>query len=202
MSEKGPDKELCRTLALGSLVRGYFHNLRGTLQGLSFQLQILYMKKETLLSPSAHPNIEKAVQLLQKLQNQLESALEDLENDNTGPWNLKEIMEKELLFWEANLFFKHKVKKEIFEEKEVLIGLSLNTLKGLLCLLEERLYPFCKEGSTLRIIIGKEGKKALTFEFSEALDEENLKRIEKLSPYFSPYATLKVSPLKIEIEFS
>lgn len=195
------DKELCRTLALGSLVRGYFHNLRGTLQGLSFQIQILYMKKETLLCPSAHPNIEKALQLLQKLQNQLESALEDLENDNTGPWNLKEIMERELLFWEANLFFKHKVKKEIFEEKEVLLTLPLNELKGLLCLLEERLYPLCKEGSTLKIIIGEEGKKTLTFEFSEALDEENLKKLEKLSPYFSPYANLKVSPSRIELEF-
>lgn len=195
------DKELCRTLALGSLVRGYFHNLRGTLHALSLQLQILHMKKETLLSPSAHPNIEKAIQLLLKIQNQLESALEDLENANPGPWNLKEIMEKELLFWEANLFFKHKVKKEISENKEVFLTLPLNELKGLLCLLEERLYSLCKEGSTLKIIIGEEGGKTLTFEFSEALDEENLKKLEKLSPYLSPWATLKVSPSKIKLDF-
>lgn len=196
-----PEKELCRTLALGALVKGYFHNLRGTLQGLSFQLQILYMKKDALLSPEGHPTLEKAFQLLQKLQHQLEVALEDLDNDSQGPWNLKAIMEKELLFWEANLFFKHKVKKEIFEEKEVLLVLPLNELKGLLCLLEERLYPLCKEGSRLRIIIGEGGKKSLVFEIDEPFEEEGLINLEKLSPYFSPYATLKVSPLRIELEF-
>ncbi|PMP61729.1 MAG: hypothetical protein C0197_05310 [Caldimicrobium thiodismutans] len=195
------EKELCKTLALGSLVRGYFHNLRGTLQGLSFQLQILYMKKDTLLSPSAHSNIEKAMELLQKLQNQLEVALEDLNNTNQGPWNLREIMEKELLFWEANLFFKHKIKKEIYEEREVLITLPLNELKGMLCLLEEKLYFSLKEGTYLRIIIGESGKRALTFEMNEPLEEEILQKLANLSGYLQPYASLSLSPTKVELEF-
>lgn len=195
------EKELCRTLALGSLVRGYFHNLRGTLQNLSFQLQLLYLKKETYLSPQARPYLEKALEFLQKLENQLNVALEDLQNENPGPWDLKEIMEKELLFWEANLFFKHKVKKEVLEKNKVLINLPLRELKGLLCLLEERLYSLYKEGSSLKIILGEEGRPNLIFETDSPLSEEELSQIKSLSPYFEPYALLRVSPERIELEF-
>ncbi len=159
------------------------------------------MKKDTLLSPSAHSNIEKAMQLLQKLQNQLEVALEDLNNTNQGPWNLREIMEKELLFWEANLFFKHKIKKEIYEEREVLITLPLNELKGMLCLLEEKLYFSLKEGTYLRIIIGEGGKRALTFEMNEPLEEEILQKLANLSGYLQPYASLSLSSTKVELKF-
>jgi len=195
------EKELCRTLALGSLVRGYFHNLRGTLQNLSFQLQLLYLKKETYLSPQAQPYLEKAIQFLQKLENQLNVALEDLQNEDPGPWDLKEIIEKELLFWEANLFFKHKVKKELLEKGKVFINLPLRELKGLLCLLEERLYPLYKEGSSLKILLGEEGRPNLIFETDSPLSEEELSLIKALSPYFEPYALLRVSPERIELEF-
>jgi len=195
------EKDFCRTLALGSLVRGYFHNLKGTLQNLSFQLQLLYLKKETYLSPQAQPYLEKALQFLQKLENQLNVALEDLQNEDQGPWDLKEIMERELLFWEANLFFKHKVKKEVLEKNKVFINLPLRELKGLLCLLEERLYPLYKEGSSLKIILGEEERPNLIFETDSPFSEEELSQIKALSPYFEPYALLKVSPERIELEF-
>lgn len=195
------DKELCRTLALGSLMRGYFHNLKGTLQSLSLQLQILYMKKDLLVSPQGHPNIEKALQFLQKLQNQIEVALEDLSNNEEGPWDLKEIMEKELLFWEANLFFKHKVTKEILEEKKVFIQCPLNELRGTLCLIEEALYPALKEGDHLRIILTQEDRPKIIFETSQGFEEEALQKLKTRLPYIS-IGDLEVESHKVILSFN
>jgi hypothetical protein len=35
----------CKRIALGGLLQGYFHNLRGTLQGIFLELQLILMKK-------------------------------------------------------------------------------------------------------------------------------------------------------------
>ncbi len=195
------NREVCRTLALGSLLRGYFHNLKGTLQSLSLQAQLLYMKKDLLVSPQAHPNLEKMLQLLEKLQKQIDVALDEVNNEETGPWDLKELMERELLFWEANLFFKHKVKKEIKEIEKVLLSLSLNEIRGLLCLVEERLYPSIKEGASLQILIGP-SPNTLTFEIDEPIAEETTSSLLELKPYLEPLVTLEVSPNYISLQFN
>lgn len=194
------DERLCRTLALGSLVRGYFHNLKGTLQNLSLQLQLLYMKREQFLSSQAQIHVEKALAFLQRLQDQLEIALGDLNNEDRGPWDLREIMERELIFWEANLFFKHKVKKELQELQKVMLSIPLNELKGILCLLGERLYPAFGEGAYVKILIG-ETERSLTFETDLPLNENSLEALSNLAPYFTPYAELFISPHQIALTF-
>lgn len=194
------DEKLCRTLALGSLVRGYFHNLRGTIQNLSLQLQLLHMKRDQLLAPPAQGFVEKALTFLQRLQDQIEIALADINNEDTGPWDLREIMEKELIFWEANLFFKHKVKKELLEKRKVLLELPLNELRGVLCLLGEHLYSAFKEGAQVRILIG-EPERGLTFETDLSLEEGSLAQLSSLIPHFTPYAELSVSPERITLLF-
>ncbi len=194
------DERLCRTLALGSLVRGYFHNLKGTLQNLSLQLQLLSMKREQFLSSQAQTHVEKALAFMQRLQDQLEVALGDINNEDRGPWDLREIMEKELLFWEANLFFKHKVKKELQELQKVILSIPLNELKGILCLLGEKLYPAFCEGAYVKILIGEiEG--GLTFETDLPLDENSLGEISNLSSYFTPYAEISLSPNRVALIF-
>lgn len=194
------NKELCKTLALGSLIRGYFHNLKGTLQSLSLQAQVLYRKKDFLISPQAHPNMEKIIQLLEKLQNQIDVALEEVSNDNAGPWDLKDIIEREILFWEANLFFKHKVKKEIKEIEKVMLFFPLNEIRGILCLIEEKLYPLLKEGSTLQILIGALPN-GLIFETDLPLEEETISTFFELKTYTEPLASLEVSPSRISLQF-
>lgn len=194
------NKELCRTLALGSLIRGYFHNLKGTLQSLSLQAQMLYMKKDYLLSPQGHPTIEKIIQLLEKLQKQLDIALEEANNDQRGPWDLKEIMEKEILFWEANLFFKHKIKKEIKEIEKVILALPLNEIRGTLCFVEEKLYPALKEGTTLQILIGAIPN-GLIFETDLPFEGAVISTLLELKTYVEPLAFIEVSSNLISLQF-
>lgn len=192
--------ELCQTLALGALVKGYFHNLKGTLQALSLQLQILHMKRDSFLNPQAQQTLEKALQALQKLQTQLDLALGDIGNDAQGPWDLREIMEKELLFWEANLFFKHKVTKEIVAENDVKVFIPLNKLRGALCLIEEKLYPSIPEGSHLKIIISKMPSPRIIFYTSSPLSDETLKNLAELANYITLF-DLKISPQEITLIF-
>lgn len=194
------NRDLCRTLALGSLIRGYFHNIKGTLQSLSLQVQLLYMKKDSLILPQAHPNLEKLLQFLEKLQKQIDTALEEANNEEKGPWDLKEIIEKELLFWEANLFFKHKVKKEIKEVERVLLTVPLNELRGILCLIGEKLYSSLAEGTTLQIILGSTPN-SLIFEIDNPLKEEALFSLKELNNYVEPLAHLEVSPKQIVLQF-
>lgn len=194
------NKELCKTLALGSLIRGYFHNLKGTLQSLSLQVQLLYMKKDLLMTPQAHPTLEKIIQLLEKLQKQIEVALDEASKEDLGPWDLKEIMERELLFWEANLFFKHKVKKELIEVHKTLLSLPFNEIRGILCFIEERLYPALKEESILNIVVG-EPSYGLTFEVTPPLEEETLTTFYSLKSFIEPIADLEITPSKISIRF-
>lgn len=185
------NKEVCRTLALGSLVRGYFHNLRGTLQSLSLQLQILHMKRDQYIAPQGQANLDKAINLLQKLQTQIEVALEDINNENTGPWDLKEVLEKELLFWEANLYFKHKVVKQLEEQKKVLVNLPLAELRGILCLIGEVLYPNIQEGTTLKIIIDESPNPVIIFQLQHDLEEKIFLRLKVLASLLeSPYTLI------------
>ncbi len=193
------EKELCRTLALGSLMRGYFHNLRGTLQNLSLHLQMLYLKKEKFLDPQGFSYLEKAWASLEKRSKQIDLAVEDLNNSSLGPWDLKEIMEEELLFWSANPYFKHKVNKELEEKEKTLVSSPLNELKGFLCLLQEILYSSLKENSFLKIFIGDKPK-TLTFLIEPPLEEKSLQRLFQLKSYFS-LGKLELTPPRIDLIF-
>jgi len=130
------DKDFCRKAILGAFVQGYFHNLRGSLQGVYLPLQRIMLNPSKYLTEEGLALFQKMMSSLDKLNNQLNIALADLICEDEGPWDLFEVMQKEMLFWEADLRFKHKIKKEVIEKSKTTVKLPYNLLLGLLCLVE------------------------------------------------------------------
>ena len=192
-------EDFCKRIALGGLLQGYFHNLRGSLQGISLELQILLMKRDPNCTPEVYERINKAFALLQKLQNQIDTAFDDIYNENTGPWDLKKFIEKEILFWEGFLVFKHKIKKEIIEENRVLVKCPYNLLKGLFCNIGQELFLNLKEGTNLKIFIKKDKK--VEFMWDKEIDTTIYKNLEKLAQHLKDIATIKVSEKSLTIQF-
>ncbi len=191
---------LCRRIALGGMLQGYFHNLRGILQGLFLELQVLLMKKNLNYEPEVYERINKVISILQKLQNQIDTAFDEIYNDNLGPWDLKNVIEKEILFWEAFLTFKHKVKKEIIEEEKVLMEIPYNLLRGFFCNIGQELFLNLKENTELKIFI-KKGKKVEIL-WNKDLNEKIYLTLEKLAEKFFSLAKIQIKAQSLEIQFN
>ncbi len=192
---------LCRRIALGGLIQGYFHNIRGTVQGISLELQIILMKamKKIKSNQEFYDRINKAFRLLQKLQNQIDTAFDDIYNENKGPWNLKEVIKKEILFWEAFMPFKHKVKKEIIEEGQSLVEIPYNLLRALFCNFCQEVFLNLKEGTNLKIFI--KGEKKVEFSWDKELNPAVYENLKKLSHTFKEIADIKVDKGLISFQF-
>ncbi len=182
------DRDFCRKAILGAFVQGYFHNLRGSLQGVYLPLQRIMLNPSKYLTEEGLALFQKMLSALDKHNNQLNVALAELNNEDEGPWDLFEIMQKEILFWESDLRFKHKIKKEVIETSKAKVKLPYNILLGILCLIEAELYQALNEGSELKIVISAEPNSCLTFNWSGSLILQNL---EKITELIKPYATLK-----------
>jgi len=191
----------CKRLALGGLLQGYFHNIRGTLQGISLELQIILMKvqKDPDFNEEIKERINKAFSLLQKLQNQIDAAFDEIYNEKKGPWALKEIIEKEILFWEAFMPFKHKIKKEIIEETQSFVEVPYNLLKGLFCNFCQELFLNLKENTDLKIFIKKDKK--IEFVWDKDLDSQVYENLKNLSQLFKDLADIKVDKNFISFQF-
>lgn len=189
----------CKRIALGGLLQGYFHNLRGTLHGISLELQLILMKKEPDLDQEIYERVNKALTLLQKLQNQIDTAFDEIYNEKTGPWDLREIIEKEILFWEAFMSFKHKVKKEIFEEEKVLIEIPYNLLRGLFCNICQEIFLNLKENTNLKIFIKK--NKRVEFSWDKDLDNLVYENLKALSCQLKNLADIKVDRGTLSFQF-
>jgi len=189
----------CKRIALGGLLQGYFHNLRGTLQGIFLELQLILMKKNSDLDKEIYERINKTLNLLQKLQNQIDTAFDEIYNEKTGPWDLKEFIEKEILFWEAFLPFKHKVKKVVFEEDKVFIEIPYNLLKGLFCNICQEIFLNLKENTNLKIFIKK--NKRVEFLWDKDLDELVYKNLKVLSHQLKDLAEIKVDRRTLSFQF-
>jgi hypothetical protein len=189
----------CKRIALGGLLQGYFHNLRGTLQGIFLELQLILMKKNSDLDKEIYERINKALNLLQKLQNQIDTAFDEIYNEKTGPWDLKEFIEKEILFWEAFMPFKHKVKKEIFEEEKVLIEIPYNLLKGLFCNICQEIFLNLKENTNLKIFIKK--NKRVEILWDKDLDKLVYENLKGLSYQLKNLADIKIDKRTLTFQF-
>jgi len=144
---------------------------------------------------------QKLISAVERLSAQLNSALADLTKEDEGPWDLYEVMKEELLFWEADLRFKHKIKKEITEESKALVKLPYNILLGILCLVERILYQSLKDGTSLKITVSsKRGSPCVAFEWEG--ERACLKGLEKLEGLIHPYATLDHKEGSLAICFS
>ncbi len=198
-------KEFCRKAILGAFVQGYFHNLRGTLQGLFLPLQRVQLNPSKYLTPEGMALFEKLWASTEKLNRQLTIALEEIENASEGPWDLYEIMNRELLFWEADLRFKHKVKKTLTKAADVKVRMPYNLLLGTLCLVEAELYQRLPEGTELEIKVGTNGSPCITFSWQEVLPAEIFQPLEeamtKVSSLISSFASLKLDLQSVTLCF-
>ncbi|MCS7278915.1 MAG: hypothetical protein NZ530_02510 [Thermodesulfobacteriaceae bacterium] len=196
------EKDFCRRIALGGLIQGCFHNLNSTLQTLSFHLQFLKFKRGFLPSEEISDHIEKAFLILQKIQKQVKVALDRVREDGEGPWNLKEILEEELIFWENFLPFKHKVNKTIkVLGDKVEVKFPLNLLRGILCNIGFELFPYFEEETNLNFLLKNDPYPQIIFSFDKVLKKETLEKLKRLSEFFKNWINLKVEDTLIRIEF-
>lgn len=191
------DLFFCKTLALGSLTQGYFHNLRGILQGAFLELQILLMKKDSLSAEELAVRLEKIFNLLKKLLQRLDIAYADINDTSLGPWDLKALLEETLGFWEADLVFKHNVLKEVVEEEKGEVSLPNNLVKGLFCGIGELLFLNLKQGKLVITIKGK----SVEFNWDKPLELEILERLKAFLESFSSFIDFKLSRQNLTLRF-
>lgn len=195
------EKDLCRRIALGGLIQGCFHNLNGNLQTLSFHLQFLRFKKGFLASEEISNHIEKAFLTLQKIQKQVKATIEKIIEEKEGPWDLKEILEEEIIFWENFLPFKHKVNKKIeIHEKKVEVRMPLNLLKGILCNIAYEVFPSLEEGNLIFLLKSKPFPQVV-ISFDKKLKEEVIHKLKILSKIFENLVELKIDETEISLSF-
>ncbi len=196
---------LLRKAALGCLFKGYLHNLRGPLQALLMQIEILESKLTLVEDPAG---LSEGVGRLKKqvfqLVELLAAAEEDLGREDQGPWNLREIVEKELLFWQAELDFKHKVEKEIDLPENLRVKMPYNRLRAGFCALFFGMVSgLAEKKGRLRISAREEpGAVVLRFEVGPAFLEPENPFLQAAREVWSPEARLRVTPETLEVSFS
>jgi len=134
----------------------------------------------------------------------LSAAETELENESEGPWDVKDLVEREVTFWEAELNFKHRVEKDFKFEKETFrTRMPVNRLRAGLCAL---FFAFVLE------LADKEGRVSFS---AESLPEGVCLRIkvspEVISPeapflkaaaeVLSPEAELTIYPGEVKLLF-
>lgn len=113
--------EIYRLVALGKLIQGLVHNLNGPLQNLGMDME---MMEYTLKSDQRFPKevSDGFLARLQRMEAEFEQIIQliksasmriDMEGDYLQAGNLKGFLDEEITFLNANLYFKHNVRKEI-----------------------------------------------------------------------------------------
>ena len=105
-----------RYSTLGSFVRGIIHNLNGSLQILSMQMELLQgalLKEGDRIRPSLNSKMLQCQEQLDKLKAMVEVLMQKgihEEKEVSQPIYLNDLLEEELSLWHYNLFFKHHIK--------------------------------------------------------------------------------------------
>lgn len=101
---------------LGNLIYGIIHNLNGSIQLLTTNMEILEMVfKREKSSLSILNYFERCMEHIDKLRKTLEIILPNDEyNANSKPIYLNKLLEDQIQFFQNNLFFKHQVKVNKF----------------------------------------------------------------------------------------
>ena len=105
-----------RYSTLGSFVRGIVHNLNGSLQVLSMQMELLQgalLKEGDKMNPSLNVKMAQCQEQLDKLKAMVEVLMQKGihdENDASQPIYLNDLLDEEISLWYHNLFFKHHIK--------------------------------------------------------------------------------------------
>ncbi len=134
----------------------------------------------------------------------LSAAEEDLHRKDQGPWDLREVIEKELTFWRGELDFKHKVEKKIDLPENFAIKMPYNRLRAGFCAVFFGIvFDLAEKRGQLSISArkGTEGVE-LRLEVQPAFLEPGNHYFRAAQEIWSPEARLKVSPNTIEVFFS
>lgn len=102
---------------LGSLIKGIVHNLNGSLQILSMQIEMLQrmLQKEERLAPAIQEKAEQCMTQVDEFRSVLEILMRQAvarEEKSPQRIHLNDILEEELAAARHNLFFKHQVQIE------------------------------------------------------------------------------------------
>ncbi len=138
----------CQTARVGRFFKGTIHNLNGVVQAFSMQSELfamMFVKADRLLTEAldcvdndvARDKITQTIELLQKRQKTLVQVEEkvllsqeilkntvdlNLSSVETGSVTLSPLINNVVSFFQSNMFFKHKVQKNIVVEAEVPFG--------------------------------------------------------------------------------
>ncbi len=185
--------DLCQKILIGSFVEGYFHNLRGLLQNLSLHLQKILFQEADKCPPGILNDIKSAFATFEKLSLQINLLFEELEADDQGPWNLKKIVEEQMIIWNSCLNFKHFIKKEISIPENIKISMPLKTLKGFLCFLFLEIFSKIEKGGTLKITANFEKFPYLEAEWNPPLPRDLTEKISKQLNEICPQMKITLS---------
>jgi len=128
-----------RYSALGTLVKGVVHNLNGSLQVLSMQMELLQgmvSKEAEKANPSAPKKIEKCLEHIDELKGMVEMLIRKGnhdEQDDPQTIHLNDLLEERLSLLHHHSFFKHQVevKKAFSPQLPYLKGYYINFSEGL-----------------------------------------------------------------------
>ncbi|OAG28136.1 hypothetical protein TH606_03075 [Thermodesulfatator autotrophicus] len=137
--------------ACGHLVQGLIHNFSGPLQIISMQLEMLkfYLARqpENEISKTLLEKFSQMEDQIKRLKDLLDAA-NIITQETPSPLNLNEILEKMLIFWEADLKFKHDITKIAdFAEEISVVAPPAKIYRGF-CALFWALVPFAVKNKT------------------------------------------------------
>ena len=206
-------RDLLRKAACGFLVQGHVHNMSGPLQILSMQVELMKTLFERI--PEADPAKTAAfIQDQQKKLDQIASQVERLRallasisevtEELPTTLDLNEVLQKELVFWEGDLVFKHEVSKELdLSPEPLLFYASPAAINQGLCALFWGFIPALSENrGSLRVTTEKQarGPKATISLTGIELASDN-PFFEIASELLSPYGKVVLQPQTISLEF-
>ena len=139
---------------LGMLLKGVIHNLNGSLQILSMQMELL-QRMFPPGEPKLQGQMEKCLGQIDKFRGMLELLIQKSahdEEDSPQALQLNEILEEELSLLYHDLFFKHQVKvqKELASPLPLLRGRYLDLSQGFSNLIQNALEAM--EGSQQKVL--------------------------------------------------
>lgn len=189
-------EELCRKIALGSLVQGHFHNLKGILQNIFIEFYPLLKAQNSFPEP-LYQKVKKIYQLFSELNRYLSTAIEDVKREEEGPWNLRELIEDEIRFYRGDFNFKHKVKVEIIEEEECLLKIPWFLIRGLMCEIGQKLFLELEE-EELKIVLRSE---EINFYWITFLKEEKVLALKLTLDIYQNIVSSVVHPTSLKLVF-
>ncbi|AEH45444.1 hypothetical protein Thein_1584 [Thermodesulfatator indicus DSM 15286] len=200
--------QLLPKAACGHLIQGLIHNFSGPLQIISMQLEMLKFslskEPENELSKTLRERLSQMEEQIVRLKDLLDAACVLTQNSPT-PININDVLKRMLIFWEADLKFKHDIPKNLFfsQDELMIIAPPAQVYQGF-CALFWAIVPFLvKNKFPLTVKTQHENVPVIDIEIngSESLPEDDPFFVfarETLSPFFN----FEVSKNRLRLVFN